>query len=103
MIVAKILFANYFFSSSAGEEAQAIKMDTASGHLAICLNGNDKNNTNPFYQKFNGVVDGRKSRMFTVTKGRVIGVVQGARPGEPEMTTERPISTFGSGWFYNTR
>ncbi|WP_078403473.1 SusD/RagB family nutrient-binding outer membrane lipoprotein [Elizabethkingia ursingii] len=92
-------FANYFFSSSAGEEAQAIKMDTASGHLAICLNGNDKNNSNPFYQKFNGVVDGRKSRMFTVTKGRVIGVVQGARPGEPEMTTERPISTFGSGWF----
>ncbi|WP_336664534.1 SusD/RagB family nutrient-binding outer membrane lipoprotein [Elizabethkingia meningoseptica] len=92
-------FASFFFSTSAGSQAQAIRMDTASGHLAICLNGNDKNDTNAFYQKFNGVVDGRKSRMFTVSAGRVIGVKQGARPGEPDMTTERPISQFGAGWF----
>ena len=92
-------FANLFYSSITGTTTQSYRMDTASGHLAICLNSNDKNDTNAFYQKFNGVVDGRKARMFTVTSNRVIGVKQGARPGEADMTVERPISSFGPGWF----
>ncbi|NAW51938.1 SusD/RagB family nutrient-binding outer membrane lipoprotein [Elizabethkingia argentiflava] len=93
-------FTNYFFASSGRTLSQAFRMDTASGHLAICLNSNDKNDATPFYQKFNGIQDGRKSRMFSVDKNnRVIGVKQGVRPGDPDMAVERPISSFGPGWF----
>ena len=48
-------FANLFYSSITGTTTQSYRMDTASGHLAICLNSNDKNDTNAFYQKFNEV------------------------------------------------
>ncbi|WP_300688668.1 SusD/RagB family nutrient-binding outer membrane lipoprotein [Chryseobacterium sp.] len=74
------------FYNSAGAEAQNKVLMTASEHMATVLNGNNLGLTNAFYQKFNGIVDPRRSRIFTLVtyNGTVVkGIRQGATPGQP--------------------
>lgn len=94
-------FANYYYGDAAGNTGTNWDMDTASAHIATCLNSNDKNDPNPFYQKFNGIADDRAERIFTLSEetGKIVGVGQGVRPGEPEMPSERPLANIGDGWF----
>ncbi|MGH1519564.1 SusD/RagB family nutrient-binding outer membrane lipoprotein [Chryseobacterium sp. JK1] len=75
------------FYNSAGAEAQNRVLMTASEHIATVLNGNNTGMTNAFYQKFNGIVDPRRSRIFSLVSynGAVVvrGIRQGATPGQP--------------------
>lgn len=99
---------------------QGYNLYTASEHISLALNGNKRyiptsattsvefNDTRDVYQKFNGVKDGRSSRMFTLITpaGRtaadatVEGVRQGATPGQPGAEagrTSATVSRFGLG------
>ncbi|WP_449400846.1 SusD/RagB family nutrient-binding outer membrane lipoprotein [Chryseobacterium wanjuense] len=52
--------------NSAGSAPQNYNFITASEHIAIALNGNPNSFTESYYQKFNGIVDPRRSRLFTL-------------------------------------
>ncbi|MFZ4930330.1 SusD/RagB family nutrient-binding outer membrane lipoprotein [Chryseobacterium sp. Mn2064] len=75
------------FYNSAQAEVQNRALMTASEHMATVLNGNNTGMTNAFYQKFNGIVDPRRNRIFTLVNYNgsnvVKGVRQGATPGQP--------------------
>ncbi|SDH58673.1 Starch-binding associating with outer membrane [Chryseobacterium taeanense] len=85
------VFLNYFYNS-AGNEVQNHIVITASEHLAIALNGNLSANPTQEYQKFNGVIDPRRFRLFTGVVyngvGQVKGVRQGATAGQPGAPTD---------------
>jgi hypothetical protein len=84
-------FLGYFYNS-AGNEVQNHIVITASENLAIALNGNIGGNTTAEYQKFNGLTDPRRFRLFTsVTYNgvpQVKGVRQGATSGQPGAPTD---------------
>ncbi len=112
---------NYWVVLSSGARPttgnQTYNLYTASEHIAIALNGNavhvpglpTTQDTRDVYQKFNGIVDGRRGRMFTliqttddtgVSTSNVEGVRQGATPGQPgapATTPARAVSRFGLG------
>ena len=114
-------FTNYWIVLSSGARPttgnQTYNLYTASEHIAIALNGNTVHvpgqattqDARDVYQKFNGIVDGRRGRMFTlisttdnagVTTSNVEGVRQGATPGQPgapSTTPARAVSRFGLG------
>ena len=85
------VFLNYYYDSALNERQNHIVI-TASEHIAIALNGNIGANTTPEYQKFNGVIDPRRFRLFTsVTYNgipQVKGVRQGATSGQPGAPTD---------------
>jgi hypothetical protein len=85
-------YTNYFYITSALTRPQNFGMITASENIAIALNGNPTNDTRPYYQKYNGIVDGRRGRMFSLVSGRVEGVRQGATPGQPGAEAGRSVS-----------
>lgn len=93
-------FFNYNIATSTGTRPQNYLLLTASENMAISLNGNVEGDTRPSYQKFNGIVDGRRGRIFTLLSGKVEGVRQGATPGQPGAPSNRTIvSKFGAGLF----
>lgn len=85
-------FTNYFYVTSAATRPQNFGLITASENIAITLNGNPNNDTRSFYQKFNGIIDGRRGRMFSLINGKVEGVRQGATPGQPGAEAGRTVS-----------
>jgi len=112
---------NYWVVLSSGARPvtgnQTYNLYTVSEHLAIALNGNDvhlpgqatTHDPRDVYQKFNGIIDGRRGRMFTlvatkdnlgVETSNVEGVRQGATPGQPGAPATNParaVSRFGLG------
>lgn len=78
--------------NSAGSAPQNYNLITASENIAIALNGNNFGNTGTQYQKFNGLPDPRRSRLFTLVPYQsasvVKGVRQGATPGQPGAPTD---------------
>ncbi|WP_051890894.1 SusD/RagB family nutrient-binding outer membrane lipoprotein [Chryseobacterium sp. JM1] len=102
---------NYFYNTTPAEVQNHIVI-TSSEHLAIALNGNVEANTTAEYQKFNGVVDPRRFRLFTNVNyngvQKVKGVRQGATSGQPGAPTDnQSVSKLaggnlaGSGTFAN--
>ena len=90
-------FANYFVYNSSGARPQNYTLIVPSEHISIALNGNNVNNSQAIYQKFNGIIDGRRGRMFTLVNGNVEGVRQGATPGQPGAESGRTVSRLGQG------
>lgn len=105
---------NYYIYSSAGAQPQNWTLVVPSEHIAIALNGNavhraglaTTQDSRSVYQKFNGIVDGRRGRMFTlvsttdnagVATSNVEGVRQGATPGQAGAPTGRNVSRQGDG------
>jgi len=94
---------NYYYNSTPTEVQNHIVI-TASEHLAIALNGNNLGNAAPQYQKFNGLVDPRRFRLFTSitynSVGQVKGVRQGATSGQPGAPTDNQnVSKLAAGNF----
>lgn len=75
--------------NSAGTAPQNYSLITVSEHMAVSLNGNPNAFTQSYYQKFNGLPDPRRTRLFTaisyasLPSGSLKGVRQGATPGQP--------------------
>lgn len=105
---------NYYIFSSAGTPPNNYNLVVPSEHIAIALNGNTVHrpglattqDSRSVYQKFNGIVDGRRGRMFTlvpttdnaaVTTSNVEGVRQGATVGQAGAPTGRGVSRAGLG------
>lgn len=118
---------NYWVVLSSGARPvtgnQGYNLYTASEHIALALNGNLRyipqtvgtvttsvpyNDPREVYQKFNGIKDGRRGRMFTLitpaggvaADATVEGVRQGATPGQPGAEAGRTgntVSRFGLG------
>lgn len=105
---------NYYIYTSSGAQPQNYNLVVPSEHIAIALNGNTVHrnglattqDTRSVYQKFNGIVDGRRGRIFTlvnttdnasVTTANVEGVRQGATPGQAGAPTGRTVSRLGLG------
>ena len=112
---------NYWVVLSSGARPttgnQGYTLYTVSEHMAIALNGNKVHlpgkattqDSRDVYQKFNGIADGRRGRLFTlvpttddagVTTSNVEGVRQGATPGQPGAPSTNPprvVSVFGLG------
>lgn len=80
-------FTNDFVFTSARSRPQNYSYNVASENIQIILNGNTEGDTRSVYQKFNGIEDGRKARMFNVVGGKVVGIRQGNLPGEPGVPT----------------
>ena len=102
-------FFNYNIAASTGTRPQNYLLVTASENIAIALNGNPTMDSRPVYQKFNGIVDGRRGRIFTLvtplstspagSPKSVEGVRQGATPGQAGAEAGRKPSSFGPGLF----
>lgn len=116
-------FTNYWIVRSSGARPtagnQGYNLYTASEHIALALNGNLRyipqdgvgvatSDSRDVYQKFNGIKDGRRGRMFTLitplggvaADATVEGVRQGATPGQPGAEagrTANTVSRFGLG------
>lgn len=100
-------FYAYYYKTATGTDAQQVLLVTASENMAIILNGNNKNDTRANYQKYNGIVDGRRGRIFTLAGAtpttpvtepqNVEGVRQGATPGQPGATLGKSQSRLGLG------
>jgi len=90
-------FNNYYIVTSAGTRPQNYNLYVPSEHIAIALNGNKENDDREVYQKFTGIIDGRRGRMFTLVSGNVEGVRQGATPGQPGAASGRTVSRIGNG------
>ncbi|WP_126652334.1 SusD/RagB family nutrient-binding outer membrane lipoprotein [Chryseobacterium aureum] len=98
-------FFGYYVRNSSNSQLQNNTLFTASEHVATCLNGNPYNMTENVYQKFNGIIDGRRGRMFSLITYNglsvVKGVRQGATPGQPGAPTDlTTVSRFGNGWIF---
>lgn len=87
----------YNVYTSSGSQPQNWTLVVPSENIAIALNGNKENDTRAQYQKFNGIIDGRRGRMFTLVSGNVEGVRQGATPGQPGAASGRTVSRMGDG------
>lgn len=90
--------------NSAGSAPQNYNLVTASEHIAISLNGNNFNATESYYTKFNGIVDPRRSRLFSLVNyngvSQVKGIRQGAAPGQPGVPLDNTtVSKLGAGNF----
>lgn len=90
-------FFNYNIATAAGSRPQNYLLVVPSENMAIALNGNDVNDSREVYQKFNGIVDGRRGRIWTLVGGKVEGVRQGATPGQPGADPGRTVSRWGNG------
>lgn len=115
---------NYWVVLSSGARPtqgnQGYNLYTASEHISLALNGNKRyiptsattsveyKDPRDVYQKFNGIKDGRRGRLFTlitpaggiVDSATVEGVRQGATPGQPGAEAGRTattVSRFGLG------
>ncbi|WP_261509864.1 SusD/RagB family nutrient-binding outer membrane lipoprotein [Chryseobacterium paludis] len=88
-------FTNFYVRTSSGNNAANFSINVASEHEALVLNGNMEGDTRPVYQKFNGIVDGRRGRMFTLPGGKVQGIRQGNLPGQPGVPTAVSRFTYG--------
>ncbi len=72
-----------YLTNSAGNTPQRNLLITASENLAVALNGNNSGLPDAYYQKYNGLPDPRRVRLFLTVGGVVRGVRQGATPGQP--------------------
>lgn len=90
-------FTNFYVILSSGTQAANFSENVASENVAIILNGNVENDSRPVYQKFNGIVDGRRARMFNLIGGKVLGIRQGNVPGQPGVPSGTAVSRFGYG------
>jgi len=98
-------FFNYYVRNSSNSQQQNFTLFTASEHIATCLNGNPYNMTDNVYQKFNGIIDDRRGRIFTLVNYNglsvVKGVRQGATPGQPGAPTDlTTVSRLGNGLIF---
>lgn len=76
------LIINWFVNSANNGVQNAVAI-TASENMAAALNGNNLGLPDAPYQKFNGLVDPRRARLFSLVGGNVRGIRQGATPGQP--------------------
>lgn len=83
---------SYFITAAVTRPDPNYGLITASENIAIALNGNNFGDTRSNYQKFNGLPDPRRSRLFTLipymSVNVVKGVRQGATPGQPGALTD---------------
>jgi len=90
-------FTNFFVVTTAGARPNNYSYNVASENIQIVMNGNSEGDTRPVYQKFTGVTDGRRARMFNLVSGKVVGIRQGNLPGQPGVPTSGTLSRFGLG------
>jgi hypothetical protein len=88
-------FTNNFLYTSSGSRGSQYSINVASENAAIILNGNPTADARPNYQKFNGIVDLRRSRMFNLIGGNVSGIRQGNIPGQPGVPTQASRFSYG--------
>lgn len=88
-------FTNYFLFTSSGSPGSQFSINVASENAAIILNGNPTGDARPNYQKYNGIIDPRRARMFDLIGGNVSGIRQGNIPGQPGVPTS--ASRFSDG------
>ncbi|SFN91676.1 Starch-binding associating with outer membrane [Chryseobacterium oleae] len=90
-------FTNYFVLTTAMSRPQNYSYNVASENVQIVMNGNSEGDARPVYQKFTGIVDGRRARMFNLVGGKVVGIRQGNLPGEAGVPTGGTLSRFNYG------
>lgn len=90
-------FTNFFVVTSGGSRPTNYSYNVASENMQIILNGNIEGDTRSVYQKFNGIIDGRRARMFNLVGGKVVGIRQGNLPGQPGVPTSGALSRFNYG------
>ncbi|ROI01519.1 MULTISPECIES: SusD/RagB family nutrient-binding outer membrane lipoprotein [unclassified Chryseobacterium] len=90
-------FTNYYVYLSSGTRAANFSENVASENIQIILNGNVEGDTRSVYQKFNGITDGRRARMFSLVGGKVLGIRQGNLPGQPGVPSGTAVSRFSYG------
>ncbi|SFI56093.1 SusD/RagB family nutrient-binding outer membrane lipoprotein [Halpernia frigidisoli] len=95
-------FYNFYIRTSAG--ARTGQAYTISEHQANALNGDPNNlvlpnNPSTVYDKYRGLVDPRRARLWTTVSGVLKGVRQGALSGEPgaPQSGTNPVSRQGLG------
>ncbi|WP_294324718.1 SusD/RagB family nutrient-binding outer membrane lipoprotein [uncultured Chryseobacterium sp.] len=76
---------NYFINAAISAYPQNYTLITASENLAAALNGNNLSLPDAYYQKYNGLPDPRRFRLFLPYSGGTVvrGIRQGATPGQP--------------------
>ncbi|MFC6269408.1 SusD/RagB family nutrient-binding outer membrane lipoprotein [Frigoriflavimonas asaccharolytica] len=95
-------YGTYIRTSAGSRVGQAV---TVSEHQANALNGNPgaglvlPGNPTNIYDKYTGLVDPRRSRLWTTVSGALKGVRQGALSGEPgaPQSGSNPVSRIGLG------
>ena len=94
-------YGTYIRTSSGSRVGQAV---TVSEHMATALNGNPAalvlpGNPANIYDKYTGLVDPRRGRLWTLVGGAAKGVRQGALSGEPgaPQAGTNPVSRLGLG------
>jgi hypothetical protein len=90
-------FTGSFVLTTALSRPQNYSYNVASENIQIILNGNSEADTRSVYQKFTGVVDGRRARMFNLVGGKVVGIRQGNLPGDAGVPTGGTLSRFNYG------
>lgn len=89
--------------NSAGSNVQNYQYITVSEHMAIAMNGNMEGSTEPYHQKYTGIVDPRRTGLFSTVSGSLKGIRQGAVPGQPGAPTSNTnVSRLGNGTFSGT-
>lgn len=94
-------YGTYIRTTAGSRVGQAV---TVSEHQANVLNGNPgmlvlPNNPANIYDKYTGLVDPRRGRLWTTVSGVVKGIRQGALSGEPgaPQSGTNPVSRIGLG------
>ncbi len=91
-------FTSTYILTSSGRRPTNYNLFTVSEHFAISLNGNPDNDPRPYYQRFNGIIDGRRGRIFTLVSGALKGIRQGAVPGQEGAPADNTgVSRIGTG------
>jgi len=90
-------FTNSFVVTTGGSRPQNYSYNVASENIQIILNGNSEGDTRSVYQKYTGVADGRRAKMFNLVGNKVVGIRQGNLPGEPGVPAGGTLSRFGLG------
>lgn len=97
-------FVSSYRATSSGAASTNYQLLCASEHIANCLNGNLMGSTQPYYTKFNGIIDPRRFRLFgSVTYNgvpQVKGIRQGATSGQSGAPIDnKALSQLASGNF----
>lgn len=93
-------YGTFIRTATGSRVGQAI---TVSEHFATALNGNPNNlvlpnNPSTTYDKYTGLVDPRRSRLFSTVSGALRGIRQGALAGDPGAPTgNNNVSRIGIG------
>ncbi|PQA98202.1 Starch-binding associating with outer membrane [Chryseobacterium piscicola] len=84
---------NFLINSAVTAYPQNYTLITASENLAAAINGNNLNLPDAHYQKYNGIPDPRRFRLFLPYSGGSVvrGIRQGATPGQPGAPNDNTV------------